>query len=108
MGKIRPRHLIKCADCGIDFLSAVVNTKYCEDCRDTRSKIRRISREVSKPDKLCPFCGKDPTVRRLEYRADYKYKLVCSNRSCILNKIDRWYLSLDEARDAWNKRVPTR
>ena len=54
--------------------------------------------------KPCPFCGEIPTVTHDAQNCE-TYVIQCANGECACMPVTWWYLTKEEAIEAWNRRA---
>ena len=92
-----------CYDCG----GCHVGNGGCLTCIEVQ--LKETATEESKP---CPFCGEFPTLKHdLRYPQGYDdsihaSEVICENLDCpIYNADNTYYLTDEEAIEAWNRRA---
>lgn len=92
-----------CYDCG----GCHVGDGSCLTCIEVQ--LKETATEELKP---CPFCGEFPTLKHdLRYPQGYDdsihaSEVICENLDCpIYNADNTYYLTDEEAIEAWNRRV---
>lgn len=53
----------------------------------------------------CPFCGGECSMIEVKpIHSGKKYHACCANEKCMLFVGGRWYETLEDAAEAWNRR----
>ena len=80
-----------------------------ENLNDAWKAIDRLKEGGTDNPKLCPWCGNEAGLVKMEFECDEMpfwafWKVSCNDCHCIGANIHKWYRTKSEAIEAWNTR----